>query len=160
MTGVIGRFQFAALRVDQVGDDADDAEEAAHRKCHVGPEHRDRFKAGHRLHAAALRVVPAPPDGHSDQRQRGQAHQPVEHAAQLRRAPAVEHIDADHRALPKGGRDAHEHHPDQADADQDLGPFGRLFQHEAGDDLKDAERRSDHQHEAGDRHGQARGPAV
>jgi hypothetical protein len=147
-----------ALRIDQVADDADHAEHAAHRHGHIAPEHRDRFQAGHGLHAAAQRIVPAPPDDDRDQRQGGQADQPVQHAPDARRAPAVKHVHADHGALPEGHGDSHEHHPDQAEADQDFAPLGGLLKHEARDDLEHAERRRDDQHQAGHQHGEAGGP--
>ena len=55
------RLQFHVARVQVIGHDADDREDGAHRHGHVGPEHGQLFQAGHGLHLAAHRVVPAPP---------------------------------------------------------------------------------------------------
>jgi hypothetical protein len=99
----------------------------------------------------AVSVVEAVADDHRHQDQRRDCDQPVERAPDRRAARPVGEVDAHHRALPKGGGHAHEHHPDQREADQHFRPFGRLLEDETREDLVGAEAGSGDQHRARER---------
>ena len=79
-------------------------------------------------------------------------HDDVQDAFHPRIRSTVKDINANHRALTKRHWNAHEHHPDQREADQPFRPFSRLFEHEAAEDLKHAEACGCGWHRAGEQH--------